>query len=186
MLTQLYTFIGSPIGDLLVTGERRDDDLHGGVNVTRLYTPGHDRRADDSWVRDDEAFADLRRQMREYFGGERRDFDVVADAPGTPFQRTVWGELRRIGYGRTTSYGQIASAIGAPTAVRAVGGANGRNPISIIVPCHRVVGSNGTLTGYAGGLAAKSWLLAHERRHLGVDAENLELDVATGMLPFPL
>ncbi len=180
MLTQLYTFIDSPIGDLLVTGEKRDQSL----NITRLYTPGHDRRADESWVRDDAAFTDLRRQLGEYFAGERRDFDVVADPPGTPFQRTVWAELRRIDYGRTSSYGQVALAIGAPTAVRAVGGANGRNPVSIIVPCHRVVGSNGTLTGYAGGLAAKSWLLDHERHHLGVDAGDREL-VAVEMLPFP-
>jgi methylated-DNA-[protein]-cysteine S-methyltransferase len=174
MLTQLYTFIESPIGDLLVTGERAD----GALTITRLLTPGHDRRADDSWVRDDDAFAELRRQLGEYFTGERRDFDVRANAPGTPFQQLVWDELRRIDYGHTSSYGQVAMAIGAPTAVRAVGGANGRNPISIIVPCHRVVGSNGTLTGYAGGLAAKSWLLAHERRNLGIDVSAAELPFA--------
>ena len=163
MIAQLYTLIESPIGELLVTGEVVD----GPLNVTRLYTPGHGRRVDQAWVRDDEAFTELVRQLGEYFAGDRRDFDLSANAPGTAFQQLVWDELRRIDYGHTASYGEVAAAIGAPSASRAVGGANGRNPISIIVPCHRVVGSNGLLTGYAGGLSAKSWLLEHERQHLG-------------------
>ena len=160
--TVLYTFVESPIGALLATGERGDAS----TNITGLYPPGHDRRPAPSWVRDDGVFAELREQLGEYFAGTRRDFDLSADAPGTPFQRLVWGELRRIDYGRTSSYGEVAMAIGAPTASRAVGGANGRNPISIIVPCHRVVGRNGLLTGYAGGLTAKQWLLEHERQFL--------------------
>ena len=162
--TVLFSYLDSPIGQLLVSGEHTED----GMNVTGLYIPGHDRRPSPDWVRADHEFAELRQQLREYFAGERRDFDLRADAPGTPFQRLVWDELRRIDYGHTASYGEVALNIGAPTASRAVGGANGRNPISIIVPCHRVVGSNGMLTGYAGGLTAKRWLLEHERRHLGI------------------
>jgi methylated-DNA-[protein]-cysteine S-methyltransferase len=139
--------------------------------ITGLYIPGHDRRPGPGWVRSDADFAELRQQLREYFAGERRDFDLRVSAPGTPFQRLVWDELCRIDYGHTASYGEVALNIGAPTASRAVGGANGRNPISIIVPCHRVVGSNGLLTGYAGGVTAKSWLLEHERRHLAIDGD---------------
>lgn len=102
------------------------------------------------------------RQLEEYFAGIRRDFDLPLAFTGTPFQQQVWAALLRIPYGETRSYLQVAQALGNPSAVRAVGAANGRNPISIIAPCHRVVGSNGTLTGFAGGLAAKQWLLAHE------------------------
>jgi methylated-DNA-[protein]-cysteine S-methyltransferase len=173
----LYGFIDSPIGSLLVSGERTD----AGTNVTGLYIPGHDRRPDSSWIPDDDAFTELRRQLGEYFAGERRDFDLLTEVPGTPFQRLVWSELRRIEYGHTASYGEVALAIGAPSASRAVGGANGRNPISIIVPCHRVVGSNGLLTGYGGGLSAKSWLLDHERRVLGASGGT----TFDAELPFP-
>ena len=102
------------------------------------------------------------RQLREYFAGHRSDFDLPLSPSGTPFQLAVWRALRAIPSGETTSYGAIAEAIGRPTAVRAVGAANGRNPISIIVPCHRVIGANGTLTGYGGGLPRKAWLLNHE------------------------
>jgi methylated-DNA-[protein]-cysteine S-methyltransferase len=180
--TVLYTFLPTPIGALLATGERQD----AGTNITGLYTQGHDRKPDPSWVRDDGAFAELRRQLGEYFAGERRDFDLSADAPGTPFQRLVWDELRRIDYGHTSSYREVAMAIGAPTASRAVGGANGRNPISIIVPCHRVVGSNGLLIGYAGGLTAKQWLLEHERQFLRAAGEDAGAMDTAGQLPFPV
>lgn len=101
-------------------------------------------------------------QLREYFGGERRVFTVPLRATGTDFQRTVWRALLTIPHGETRSYGALARAIARPTASRAVGHANSRNPISILVPCHRVIGSDGALTGYAGGAAAKQWLLAHE------------------------
>jgi methylated-DNA-[protein]-cysteine S-methyltransferase len=177
--TVLFTIIDSPIGELLISGEHTDGEM----TITGLYIPGHERRPGPGWVRADLEFTELRRQLNEYFSGERRDFDLRADAPGTPFQRLVWTELRRIDYGHTASYGEVALNIGAPTASRAVGGANGRNPISIIVPCHRVVGSNGMLTGYAGGLTAKSWLLAHERRHLG--AADSGVDARADLLPFP-
>ncbi len=176
--TVLFSYIDSPIGQLLVSGERTSD----GFNVTGLYIPGHDRRPGPGWLRADDEFTELRQQLSEYFAGDRRDFDLRAHAPGTPFQRLVWDELRRIDYGHTASYGEVALNIGAPTASRAVGGANGRNPISIIVPCHRVVGSNGLLTGYAGGLTAKQWLLEHERRHLSIDGG--ATDTPT-QLPFP-
>ena len=102
------------------------------------------------------------RQLREYFAGERDEFDLPLAPRGTEFQRRVWEALRSIPTGVTTSYGAIAEAIGKPTASRAVGAANGKNPISIVVPCHRVIGSNGTLTGYGGGLDRKAWLLNHE------------------------
>ncbi len=101
-------------------------------------------------------------QLREYFAGHRRDFSVPLRAAGTEFQRTVWRALLAIPHGETRSYGALAQAIARPSASRAVGHANSKNPISILVPCHRVIGSNGALTGYAGGAAAKQWLLTHE------------------------
>ena len=107
---------------------------------------------------------EAKRQLREYFEGERRDFELPLAPAGTPFQLRVWEELRRIPYGETISYGELARRIGRPTASRAVGAANGRNPLAIVVPCHRVIGADGTLTGYGGGLPVKETLLAHERR----------------------
>jgi methylated-DNA-[protein]-cysteine S-methyltransferase len=107
---------------------------------------------------------EAKRQLLEYFDGARRDFDLPLAAAGTAFQRRVWEELRRIPYGETISYGELARRIGKPTASRAVGAANGRNPIAIVVPCHRVIGADGTLIGYGGGLPVKEALLALERR----------------------
>jgi methylated-DNA-[protein]-cysteine S-methyltransferase len=101
-------------------------------------------------------------QIEEYFNGTRLEFDLAIDPQGTDFQKAVWRQLLRIPFGQTASYGDIARAIGNPKAVRAVGGANGRNPISLVVPCHRIIGSDGSLTGYAGGLWRKEWLLKHE------------------------
>lgn len=103
-------------------------------------------------------------QLDAYFRGERKQFDLPLDALGTPFQKSVWQGLIKIPYGVTASYGDIAKMLGKPTASRAVGGANGKNPIWIIVPCHRVIGANGTLTGYAGGIKRKKWLLDHEQK----------------------
>jgi methylated-DNA-[protein]-cysteine S-methyltransferase len=105
-------------------------------------------------------------QLGEYFAGTRMTFDLPLDPHGTDFQRAVWQQLSAIPHGETRSYADIARALGQPTATRAVGAANGRNPLSIVVPCHRVVGSNGALTGFAGGIAAKRWLLAHEGARL--------------------
>jgi methylated-DNA-[protein]-cysteine S-methyltransferase len=105
------------------------------------------------------------RQLREYFAGQRNAFDIPLEPMGTEFQRSVWQALRTIPYGETRSYSQIAAQVGRPSAVRAIGATNGRNPLSIFIPCHRVIGANGSLTGYAGGLPAKEWLLSHERQN---------------------
>lgn len=163
--TVRYTVIMSPLGELLVT---RDDE-----GITGLYLPGGKKpvRPAADWQRDDGGFEDLRLQLGEYFSGARREFDLPLRPRGTAFQQRVWDALLLIPYGETASYGATALAIGAPTASRAVGLANGQNPISIVVPCHRVVGANGSLTGYGGGLPAKRWLLAHEAAHAGLFAQ---------------
>lgn len=153
-----HSILESPIGDILLTGDR-----HG---LTGLYTAQHGKKPTDIGERVDGEFAEVRRQLQEYFAGERDVFDVVLSPVGTMFQRRVWEALRRIDYGSTMTYTQVAHQIGNPKAVRAVGGANGRNPISIIVPCHRVVGADGKIVGYAGGFHAKRWLLDHEIAHL--------------------
>ena len=159
-----YTIIDSPVGTLLAA---RDD-----VGLVELQLPEgkHAQRPDPSWERDDTAFDDLRGQLDEYFAGTRIDFDLPLHASGTQFQQRVWTALLDIPYGETASYGATALAIGSPTASRAVGLANGQNPIPIIVPCHRVVGADGSLTGYGGGLDTKRWLLDHEARHSGLFA----------------
>ncbi|RCV55444.1 methylated-DNA--[protein]-cysteine S-methyltransferase [Marinitenerispora sediminis] len=152
-----YTLLPSPIGEILLTGD--------GAALTGLYMrpeAGWERTAAD-WRRDDGAFAETKRQLAAYFAGELREFSVPLAPSGTPFQLRVWRTLTTIPYGRTTSYGEIAARLGRPTASRAVGMANGRNPISIIVPCHRVIGANGALTGYGGGLPRKERLLRLER-----------------------
>lgn len=113
---------------------------------------------------DEQPFAEAVEQLRAYFAGDLKEFTLQLDLGGTPFQRTVWDELRRIPYGETRSYGQLADALGNPKASRAVGLANGRNPVGIIVPCHRVVGAGGALTGYGGGLERKQRLLDFERQ----------------------
>lgn len=157
-----YRYLPSPLGPLLCTAE--------GELLTRLYLPNHKGRgsqADPQWERSeaagDEPFGQVQRQLDEYFAGERHTFDLPLGAVGTPFQQRVWQELVRIPFGSTISYAELAERIGQPQASRAVGNANGRNPISIIVPCHRVIGSSGKLTGYAGGLHNKQWLLDWER-----------------------
>ena len=110
-----------------------------------------------------------RRQLAEYFGGGRRSFDMPIDPVGTTFQQDVWRALAQIPFGQTLSYGALAHKLGRPAAARAVGAANGRNPLSIVLPCHRVVGASGSLTGFAGGLPVKRWLLDHERRLTAVE-----------------
>jgi O-6-methylguanine DNA methyltransferase len=115
------------------------------------------------FVEDPESLSEALDQLEAYFDGTRRSFDLTLDARGTPFQRSVWDALVAVGYGETASYGDIARAIGKPAAVRAVGAANGKNPLPIIVPCHRIIGSDGTLTGYGGGVELKQQLLAFEQ-----------------------
>lgn len=152
----LYTLVDSPIGELLLAGDGRA--LHG------LWMQDGDRGwagrlPKGDWRRADEPFAAVRDQLGEYFAGERTAFDVPLVMDGTPFQRLVWAALREIPYGETTSYGELARRLGRPGGARAVGLANGRNPISIVVPCHRVIGASGNLTGFGGGLSRKRLLL---------------------------
>ncbi len=147
---QLYSQTDSPIGPLLLTGD--------GHSLTGLYMD----REPNGGRRDDAAFTHVREQLEAYFSGELTRFHIPLAAHGTEFQRRVWDALREIPYGETTSYGTLAESIGRPDACRAVGLANGRNPISIVVPCHRVIGASGALTGYGGGIERKRWLLAHE------------------------
>jgi methylated-DNA-[protein]-cysteine S-methyltransferase len=147
----------SPIGRLLLTSD--------GTALTGLYMePSRKAQSTDGWT-EDAAGAPLSlalRQLSEYFAGTRREFDLPLRMRGTVFQQRVWRELTEIPYGRTWSYGELAKRIDNPSASRAVGLANGSNPISIVVPCHRVIGADGSLTGYGGGLERKRWLLAHE------------------------
>ncbi len=143
----------SPVGDLLVVADA-------GALVKLHFLPW--TPPDEPPAPDDPLLAEAARQLGEYFAGERHDFDLPVAPPGTPFQRRVWEELRRIPYGTTTTYGAIADAVGSPSAVRAVGAANGRNPVGIVVPCHRVVGSDGRLRGFGGGVERKEQLLALE------------------------
>ncbi len=149
----LHTTIQSPIGELLLTGD--------GEAISGLYIQDGlaAMEPDPGWRRDDEAFADAREQLGEYFAGERTDFDLPLAPEGTEFQRQVWDELRAIPYGETRSYAELARAVGRPGAARAVGAANGRNPITVIVPCHRVIGSDGDLAGFSGGVERKRMLL---------------------------
>lgn len=148
-----FTFLDSPVGPLLVV---RDES---GI-VAILFHPADPR---DEWTRDDSAFDDAATQLREYFAGKRTTFDLPLSPRGTAFQLSVWNELRRIPYGETRSYRDVALAIGKPEAIRAVGTANGANPLPIVIPCHRVIGSNGSLTGFGGGLKAKRFLLDLEQ-----------------------
>lgn len=156
-----YTYLDSPVGPLLAV---RDDI---GICGLHLPTGRHPMAVHPEWTRDDAAFDDIRTQLAEYFAGERQDFDLPLHPAGTDFQKRVWTALAEIPYGQTASYGRTAVAIGAPDAARAVGLANGQNPIAIVVPCHRVIGADGSLTGYGGGLDTKRWLLAHEATHSG-------------------
>jgi methylated-DNA-[protein]-cysteine S-methyltransferase len=163
----LYAKVDSPIGPLLLWGD--GDALHGlSMQGARAHSPQRD------WVRDDAAFDTVAKQLRDYFAGDARVFDIVLGARGTGFQQRVWNELVRIPYGETATYGEIAERIGMAGAARAVGHANARNPIAIVVPCHRVIGASGTLTGYAYGVERKQHLLALER---GVRASQQQLDI---------
>lgn len=152
----------SPVGELLLTSSD--------AAITGIYFPGRDRKRKrgTDWVEDNgkgpagALLARARQQLTEYFAGGRTTFDLPLEPGGTPFQRRVWDALRAIPYGTTTSYGEIARRLGDGHATRAVGAANGQNPIPIVVPCHRVIGSRGELTGFGGGLERKRWLLEHE------------------------
>ena len=161
-MTTVYSLYPSPLGELLLVGER---EAAGPTRLRGLYLPGdrHGPAIDPSWVEDGEAFATITAELSAYFRGERMTFDLPLDIRGTPFQRRVWAELERIPFGETVPYAEVARRIGRPGAARAVGAAVGRNPLSIVVPCHRVIGTGGALTGYGGGLDRKARLLRHER-----------------------
>lgn len=159
-MTHIRTTVDSPVGPLALVSD--------GEHLTGVFFQGH--RHAPAYLGDevalDQAPPVLREaatQLEEYFRGERQDFDLPVAATGTEFQQRVWALLRTIPYGRTWSYGRLAAALGQPGASRAVGLANGRNPVSIVVPCHRVVGSTGSITGYGGGVARKQQLLDLEQ-----------------------
>lgn len=149
-----HAIVDSPIGPLTLVAD--------GPSIAGLYMAEHRHRPAIDGPRDDTVLPDVREQLEAYFRRDLKEFDVGVQVPGSAFQQEVWAALTTIPYGESWSYGQLAAVIGRPLAARAVGLANGRNPVSIIVPCHRVVGSSGNLTGYGGGLERKQWLLDHE------------------------
>ncbi len=153
----LYTYLDSPIGKLVLAGDE--------AGLQRIALPREGGQAIlPEWRQAGEAFAEARRQLTAYFAGELTVFDLPLVPQVTPFQARVLEVLREVPYGETVSYGELAQRIGNPNASRAVGMANGRNPLAIVIPCHRVIGANGALTGYGGGLAIKRYLLALEQR----------------------
>ncbi|MFJ4622066.1 methylated-DNA--[protein]-cysteine S-methyltransferase [Streptomyces sp. NPDC088812] len=154
--TKRHTLVDSPYGPLTLVA---DDGVLCGLYMTEQR---HRPPQETFGARDDTLFTEARDQLEAYFDGELKHFTLRLRLHGTPFQRAVWDELRHIPYGETRTYGELARTLGTPTASRAVGLANGRNPVGIIVPCHRVVGADGSLTGYGGGLARKHRLLAFE------------------------
>jgi methylated-DNA-[protein]-cysteine S-methyltransferase len=154
----LYTTIESPIGELLLLGDGR---ALRGLYMQQGRKPGS---APCCWEQDPDAFTEVSDQLGEYFAGERTGFELALEPVGSPFQLQVWGALLEIEYGETLTYGELARRIGRPNAPRAVGAANGANPLSVVVPCHRLIGSDGTLTGYGGGIERKRLLLDLEAR----------------------
>lgn len=163
----VFTVMASPLGEILLAG---NED---GLTQVAFQAGEQPLRVGANWRRDDGVWATAVSQLTAYFAGEQQTFNLPLAPQGTPFQQDVWAYLQTIPYGRTTTYGTIAEALGRPNASRAVGAANGRNPIAIIVPCHRVIGSDGKLTGYAGGLKIKEALLGLERNGRFGTAEQL-------------
>jgi methylated-DNA-[protein]-cysteine S-methyltransferase len=165
-MTEFFTTMDSPIGELILRSD--------GKSLTGVFThgPKPKKLPTGDWSEDDDVLAAAREELAAYYAGTLQEFKVPLAPNGTPFQQRVWRALLEIPFGETESYGQLARRIGAPTAARAVGMANGRNPISIIIPCHRVIGTSGALVGYGGGLPRKRWLLEHEARcRTGVPVE---------------
>ncbi|WP_300457806.1 methylated-DNA--[protein]-cysteine S-methyltransferase [Desulfobacula sp.] len=151
-----YCYFESPLGKLLLAGNNRLESLHFPSGKTRV-------EPQKGWQYDPESFKEVLVQLDDYFKGDRTTFDLEMTIQGTAFQKKVWQELVKIPYGKTISYGELARRIGNPNASRAVGMANGKNPISIIIPCHRVIGKNGSLTGFGGGIDVKKKLLELEK-----------------------
>ena len=166
-MTTFYTTFESPVGPLLLMSD--------GQSLSGVHTDSDKHRPAmrPDWIHDDDAtpFAEVKAQLRAYFEGRLTEFDLPLAPHGSEFQLRVWRELRGIPCGETISYAELARRIGRPQASRAVGHANARNPISIIVPCHRVIGADNSLTGYAGGLERKRMLLAHEAKYRGMRDE---------------
>lgn len=163
--------MSSPIGPLLLAGD--------GTRIKMIHfgSGPHPRRPERDWVADSRPFRALIAQLEEYFEGHRQTFDLPLAPEGTEFQQSVWQALTRIPYGETTSYGELARRIGKPQASRAVGLANGANPLPIVVPCHRVIGADGSLTGFGGGLDIKRKLLALERATIGERPTEPQMDL---------
>jgi len=160
-----YTYIDSRIGRLLLAGD--GDSLH----LLSFQTGSRVHHPRDGWRHDPKAFPEVRRQLDQYFAGKRTSFTLPLVLTGTPFQNAVWTTLQTIPFGATTTYQKLAHCIGRPAAIRAVGAANGANPLPIIIPCHRVISTNGSLTGFGGGIETKRFLLSHE----GVGKEMADL-----------
>ena len=173
-----YEVLDSPVGPLFIgvceEGLSHVEFMRDDADLPRYLAEFEDETGEVPVHGGDEV-ADVARQLREYFAGTRKTFEVTLAAHGTEWQRKVWHALSDIPFGQTVSYGTIATRVGRPTASRAVGAANGQNPISIIVPCHRVIGANQSLTGYGGGLHHKQWLLAHEGVRLALDEPSAPL-----------
>lgn len=155
-----YSYLSSPLGPILIAG---DED---GLRLINFQRNASLPAAASAWIEDRQPLRDAIDQLEAYFAGTLRNFTLKLAPVGTPFQQSVWQALQDIPYGETTSYGALARQLGKPQASRAVGAANGRNPLAIVIPCHRVIGSTGKLTGYAGGLDIKEALLDFERRHV--------------------
>ena len=154
-MENFYTTLPSPLGEIVITSD--------GAAITGLYLPGNSGyKTAKAGTNNPKLFKQAAGQLKEYFTGKRTGFDLSLAPKATEFQKQVWAALRKIPHGKTTSYGALAKKLGKPTASRAIGNANGKNPICIIIPCHRVIAANGKLGGYNGGLKAKEWLLAHE------------------------
>lgn len=168
-----YGYLESPVGPLLVAGD--------GERLHLISFPGgrRARQPDRDWRRDDRAFTEAFAQLRAYFAGSLTRFDLPLRFAGTDFQNKVWSALRDIPFGETISYGELARRIGRPGASRAVGAANGANPLPIVAPCHRVVGADGSLTGFGGGVETKRYLLNHERGLSHPSQGQLDLHPAT-------
>lgn len=151
-----YSYIASPVGSLLIAGDEAALHFLSFPTGHKSFGPHPD------WHRSDAPFLEARRQIDAYFAGDLRKFELPLRLAGTDFQNGVWHHLSRIAFGETRTYGQFAKELGKPKASRAVGAANGNNPVPIILPCHRVIGANGSLTGFGGGLSTKAFLLRHE------------------------
>jgi methylated-DNA-[protein]-cysteine S-methyltransferase len=153
-----YAYTDTPVGRVLVAGDAAHLRLIAFQQGSRVHHP------QEAWRHDPAPFAEVFRQLDDYFAGKRTSFALPLHLGGTPFQNAVWTSLQRIPYGNTITYRDLAGRVGKPAAIRAAGAANGANPLPIVVPCHRVIGSNGSLTGFGGGIEAKRFLLAHEQK----------------------